>query len=420
MMSKVKLPIDRLTIGLYIQLPCSWNQHPFLFSSFKIQDQKQISLLQSLALTYVIYVPSKSSSEPLSQAKPKIDNAQIEEDTSKYLEQLWQEKNQRVEQQKSYLRNMRECENQFNKSLSILRSVNLKVKNQGPQALRDAKEIVLRISDKLNSSDKAVLHLMEEGQEGDKYHHHVFHVAILAMILGKALNLHQQELIYLGLGALFHDIGKNRLPNQVIQNRPKVTPAENNLYKMHVRYSMEVALKIQDFPEPAKKIIAQHHEYLDGSGYPQRLKGAQINKLTQIVSVANEYANQCSPTDKSPARTPYHALSFLYKTKGEKLNKKILGLLIKELGVYPPGSIVQLNNEMYALVMSVCKENILCPNVMLYDPLIPKSEAVTVSLSEKKLTIDKVINPNKLPEKIRQYLNPRARINYYLGPPQMG
>ena len=409
--------MDRLTIGLYIQLPCTWNQHPFLFSSFKIQDQKQISLLQSLTLPYVIYVPSKSDNEPLTSTQEKISASPEKEELSEYLDTLWEEKKQRVEEQKSYLRNMRECENQFNKSLSILRSVNLKLRNQSGQALEDAKEIITRISDKLDNSDQTVLHLMEEGQEGDKYHFHVFNVAIIAMILGKALNLSKQELTYLGLGALFHDIGKNQIPKQMLQNRPQVTPAENNLYKMHIRYAMDVINNIKDFPEAAKVIINQHHEFLDGSGYPRKLKGNQINKLTQIVSIANEFANQCSPTDRHPARTPYHALSHLYKTQGEKLNKKVLGLLIKELGVYPPGSIVQLSNEMYALVMSVCKENILCPNVMLYDPLIPKSEAVTVSLSEKKLTVSKVINPNKLSEKVRQYLNPRVRINYYLGPP---
>jgi hypothetical protein len=98
----------------------------------------------------------------------------------------------------------------------------------------------------------------------------------------------------------------------------------------------------------------------------------------------------------------------------EQLNKKVLGLLIKELGIYPPGSIVQLSNAKYALVMGVCKEAILKPNVMLYDPSIPKSDAAIISLKkEKELKIEKVIVANKLPENIREYLNPRARVNYY-------
>ena len=254
---------------------------------------------------------------------------------------------------------------------------------------------------------------MEEGKEGDKYHSHVFHVTILAMFLGKALALSEQELIFLGLGALLHDLGKSKVPNQILSNRPHVSSAENNYYEMHVRFALDKTNNIEGFPKPVIEIISQHHEFLDGTSYPHKFKGDKINLLAQIVTIANEYDNMCNPTDKHPARSPYQALSFLYKSRGEKLNKEILGLLIKELGVYPPGSIVPLSNGKYALVMSASKENILQPHVMLYDSSIPKNDAAIISLSEKELKIEKVLIANKLPEHIKEYLNPRTRVNYY-------
>lgn len=411
-MSKIKLSTDRLTIGLYIHLPCSWAGHPFLFSSFKIQEQQQIDVLQSLKFKHVIYIPEKSNNTPLPVTVINQETPQ-QDPKKEYLDSLWQEKERRVEEQKSYLRKLRKCEEQFKKSLSVVRSINLKLDSQAPRALADAQELVTNIAEKLNNADNTVLHLMEEGIEGDKYHSHVFHVSILAMLLGKALALSEQELIYLGLGALFHDIGKSKIPNQILHNRPEVTPAENNYYKMHVRYALDKINHTQGFPDSVTEIISQHHEFLDGSGYPQKLKGEQINILTQIVTIANEYDNMCNPTDKHPARSPYHALSHLYKNREKQLNKKVLGLLVKELGIYPPGSIVQLSNEKLALVMSVCKTNILQPNVMLYDPSIPKNDAAIISLSEKELKIEKVISVSKLPENVRAYLNPRTRLNYY-------
>lgn len=413
-MSKKELALHRLTIGLYIQLPCAWGGHPFLFSSFKIQDKQQLNVLRNLDIDFVYFIPERSDCEPLPE---KVDHDQQEQEQAEpqqqYLDALWQEKQRRVEEQKAYLRKLRKCENDFKKSLAVVRSINLKIDNQAPQAINDAKELVSNITEKLNAEHSPVLHLMEEGQEGDKYHSHVFHVAILAMIIGKALELSEQELVYLGMGALFHDIGKSKIPNAILVNRPEVTTAENNYYKMHVRYALDKLGHIQDFPQPVLDIISQHHEYLDGSGYPQKLKGEQISLLTQIVTIVNEYDNLCNPTNKYPARSPYHALSLLYKNKTKQLNSKVLGLLIKQLGIYPPGSIVQLNNEKYALVMSVSKENILQPNVLLYDPSIPKNDAAIISLSEKELKIEKVIVPSKLPENIREYLNPRARVNYY-------
>lgn len=417
-MSKIKLSTDRLTPGLYIQLPCSWGGHPFLFNSFKIQDDEQVKILQSLAFKTVILIPEKSDSSPLPPNLNKETEKQAMPAVSEQLQILWKEKELRIEEQKKYLRNLQKCENQFKQSLSMVRAINLKLEKQAPLALADATELIISITTKLSTGNNPVLHLMEEGKEGDKYHSHVFHVAILAMILGKALALSQQELTYLGLGALFHDLGKSKIPTQILYNNPKITSAEKNYYKMHVRYAMDKISTIENFPKPVIEIISQHHEYLDGSGYPQKLKGEQISLLTQIVSIANEYDNMCNPTDKHPSRTPYHALSYLYKNKNKQLNKKVLGLLIKELGVYPPGSIVQLNNQKLALVISVTKNNILQPNVLIYDPSIPKSDAPIISLSEKGLSIEKVILPNKLPESIKEYLNPRARVNYYFEHPE--
>ena len=79
LMSKIKLSTDRLTIGLYIQLPCAWGGHPFLFSSFKIQDEEQIKVLQSLTFKHVIYIPEKSDSTPLPVSAEKPVEVTTEE-----------------------------------------------------------------------------------------------------------------------------------------------------------------------------------------------------------------------------------------------------------------------------------------------------------------------------------------------------
>ena len=373
-------------------------------------------MLRSLGLKYVIYFPDKSDITP---PAPKIETTTEKKDNSEaeaYLEALWKEKEQHVEENKAYLRNLRKCQNDFDQSLVAVRAINLKLGNQGAQALADAQQLIGSISSKLMSGNNSVLHLMENGKRGKKggqYHSHAFHVSILAMILGNALKLSKQELTYLGLGALFHDIGKTKIPDNILNNKPDISAAENNFYKMHVQYGVENTKNIVDFPQPVREIISQHHEYLDGSGYPEKLSAKKINLLTQIVTIANEFDNMCNPTDKRPTRSPYHVLSYLYKNKSKQLNKDILGILIKKLGIYPPGCIVQLSNKKIALVISVSEKNIMQPSVLIYDPSIPKKEAPIIKLIENELKIENVISAAKLPQEVKDYLNPCDCVNYY-------
>jgi putative nucleotidyltransferase with HDIG domain len=401
-MSKIKLSTNRLTIGVYIQLPYKWAEHPFLFNQFQIKDQQLIDVLHALNFKHVFYIPEKSAMAPLPPATEKRET-EVTAEIKKFIDNLWQTKKAGIEEQKTFRRKLRECENKFMQSLARVRAINFKLENQANQSFEEARELVLSLIDRLKSWDSKVLHLLNKGKKEDNYNTHAYYVTILSLNLGRALALSEQEMLHLGLGALFHDIGKNRVPEKVLSNRPKITNSENNAYKMHVRYAMDKTSNIQDFPEVVTEIINQHHEFLDGTGFPKKLQGEQINLLTQVVTIANEYENMCNPRDRHPTRTPYHALSKLYKTRGEQLNQKILGLLVKELGIYPPSSIVQLCNKKYALVVSRSDESILQPNVLTYDEQTPANEAAIISLSDNDLKIESIILPSKLPDEVKEY-----------------
>lgn len=414
-MSREKLPLNRLAIGLYIQVPLAWMKHPFAFGNFKIKDQSQINILHKLGLKFVFYYPDKSDTPA---PKAKLDATHNKSACSvedEHMEALWLEKQEQIAKNKTYLRKLKKCQKEFNTSLVAVRSINLKLNNQSAEALEEANQLMGDISSKLMAGNNSVLHLMENGkraERGGKYHSHVYHVAILSMILGNALKLSKAELTCLGLGALFHDIGKSKVPDSILNNKPDVTKAEENFYKMHVKYGIDNASRIKDLPDTAHKIIHQHHEYLDGSGYPNQLTGKNICLLSQIVAVANEFDNLCNPTDKHKALSPHHALSYLYKKKGTQLNKDILGVLIKKLGVYPPGCIVQLTDSRIALVISVSENEILHPQLLIYDPSIPKKEAPIIKITGDELKIEKVVLSKNLTQEAKDYLNPCDCVNY--------
>ena len=179
---------------------------------------------------------------------------------------------------------------------------------------------------------------------------------------------------------------------------------------------MDIARKLE-LSIRATEIILRHHECFDGSGYPRRLTGNQISPLSMIVAIVNAYDNLVNPPNVADALTPHESLSHLFAVKRGKFQEVPLRAFIRCLGVYPPGSIVQLSNEMLGLVLSINPDKPLKPNVLVYDPDVPKDESVIIDMEkENDLNISKSLRPGQLPREVYAYLSPRKRVTYYFDP----
>ncbi|MFO6424150.1 HD-GYP domain-containing protein [Motilimonas sp. KMU-193] len=413
-MAELKISVNRLQLGNYVKLPVNWGDHPFLFSNFKIKSQEQIEVIRNLGLKHVTIVPDKSDNLPLAVDTPIPVASHEQADTTKALElELWQQKQDRIEELKDYRRKLQKCEKEFTKSMSQVRSVMGKILNRPLNAITEATELIESMAESLMSTDNSVLHLMSESKETEALYYHSLNVSVLSMMLGKASGCTLEEIKMLGLGSLFHDIGTIKLPSKIVRAVAPLSAAEKHLYQMHCNYAIDLLKLVEDFPEAAKTIILQHHEAADGSGYPAKLKLNQIDKLAQIVAVVNRYDNICHPTNIKQAKIPYQALSIMFKQQAKEFNKDYLGRLIKLLGIYPPGSVVQLSSGQIGMVMSVASDRLLFPKVLVFDPAVPRTEAPIIDLEAAELTIEKVIKPQSLPANVHEYLNPRVRTSYY-------
>ncbi|MDD2760520.1 MAG: HD domain-containing protein, partial [Methylomonas sp.] len=256
--------------------------------------------------------------------------------------------------------------------------------------------------------------LMNVKNNDDGAYYHSLNVTMLALMLGREAQLSQAEMCELGLGSLLHDIGKEKVPTQILLKKTPWNNAETNFYKQHVAYGLELAEKLPDLPAGAIEIIAQHHEMLDGSGYPAGLEGGRIGKLARIVAIVNAFDNACNKINPADSLTPAQALALMFKRERDKYDAKLLQHFVRCLGVYPPGSVVRLNNDTIALVVSVNPGNLLCPSLLLYDPSVPKEEALLFNLAdEPDLSVVKTLRPAELPKPVFDYLDPRIRISYF-------
>lgn len=416
-MASIKITVDRLQPGLHIRLPVKWNEHPFLFNSFKIKDQEQIRLIKHLGIQHVFLNPGQSDTQPL----PPVTNTnpvdeqenEVESDINNEADKLWQEKQNRIEKLSAYRRRVISCEKEFERSLARMRAVMNKIRSRPMDAVDEAAQLVDDIVDKLLSDDSVTLHLMNGKSEFEDIYFHSLNVSVIAMMIGRAKGYPAETIKEIAFASLFHDIGKIRIPTAIVRKQTPLTEPERNYLKMHTKYGLEISQNIKEFPDSARRVIEQHHELLDGSGYPQGLKGDEIDELAQVIAVANAFDNLCHPNVPSEQKIPYVALSYLYKNCKHIYNNENLNILVKFMGVFPPGTVVQLSNDMVGLVISVNANSLLYPNVLIYDPSVPRTQAPIIDLADKDIKIVNAILPHKLPDKVREYLNPRSRISYF-------
>lgn len=412
-MAAIKLTVDRIQPGLHIRLPLKWNDHPFLLNSFKIKDQEQVEMIRHLGVKFVYFNPEQSDAAPLPVDQIQADRVTNEASLDHKTQKLWQEKQNRIEKLSAYRRRVIQCEKEFERSLARMRSVMTKIRNRPTAAVDEAKLLIEDIVEKLMCDDNVTLHLMNGKNEFEDIYFHSLNVAVIAMMIGRANGYSAAQLKELSFSALFHDIGKIKIPTAILRKQAPLTEPEINYLKLHTKYGVDLASQIEGFPEVARVVIAQHHELRDGSGYPKGLKGDEINEFAQIIAVANAFDNLCHTPIVSEQKIPYTALSHLYKNCKHLYKEENLNILIKFMGVFPPGTVVQLSNNMVGLVISVNASHLLFPNVLVYDPSVPRTQAPIIDLASKDIKIVNAVHPSKLPEKIKEYLNPRSRISYF-------
>ncbi|MHA2879590.1 HD-GYP domain-containing protein [Vibrio campbellii] len=411
-MAAIKLTVDRIQPGLHIRLPLKWNDHPFLLNSFKIKDQEQVEMIRHLGVKFVYFNPDQSDASPLPANQPQVEVKQVHA-LDLEAQKLWQEKQKRIEKLSAYRRRVIQCEKEFERSLARMRSVMTKIRNRPADAVGEAKQLIDDIVEKLMCDDNVTLHLMNGKNEFEDIYFHSLNVAVIAMMIGQAKGYSAEQLKALSFAALFHDMGKIKIPTAILRKQVPLSEPESNYLKLHTKYGLDMANQIEGFPESAKTVIVQHHELRDGSGYPEGLKGDEIDELAQVIIVANAFDNLCHTPVAAEQKIPYTALSHLYKNCKHLYKEENLNILIKFMGVFPPGTVVQLSNNMVGLVISVNASHLLFPNVLVYDPAVPRTQAPIIDLASKDIKIVNAIHPSKLPEKIKEYLNPRSRISYF-------
>ena len=406
---------DQLQIGLYVHLDLKWFEHPFAFNNFKIKDEEQIGIIRSLGLEKIRYDPARSDSKPLPRM-PAPAAAQAEAaPAAPVLKELpaLAAKRALIEKIKQQREASARIEHAFVDAARTIHNVEKNLLVHPEETLRQAHQLVGQIADSILSAPELAIHVMGDAIGGEDLYFHSLNVTTLSLMMARDIKLPSDAVQPLGMGALFHDIGRREIPNAILMKLDPLTQAERNYYELHCQYGVELGQRLQFLPA-SLAVIREHHELVDGSGYPQKLKGDAINLLARIVAIANYYDELCNPPNILNALTPHEALATMFAKWRAKFDPKLLQVFVRCLGVYPPGTVVQLSNGVIGMVVTINTAKPMKPMVMVYDEEIPKEEAILVDLeTEKDINIARAIRPAQLPREIFNYLSPRKQVSYY-------
>jgi putative nucleotidyltransferase with HDIG domain len=259
------------------------------------------------------------------------------------------------------------------------------------------------------------IRMLTEGA-GDKASMHAMNVGIISLLMGRCFGFGDEEMQDLGVGALLHDIGKIEMPVRLRHREDNFSPNEVRAYEEHVEMGLAQARRM-GLGAGAMTVIGQHHEHADGSGFPAKLNSDRMTMAARIVALVNRYDNMCNPHLLAKALTPHESLSLLFAQGRAKFDTSILGAFIKMMGVYPPGSTVQLTDDRYALVVAVNSARPLKPNVIVHDPATPRADALVLDLEKAGgVGIRRSVRPQQLPPTALDYLSPGPRVTYFFEP----
>jgi HD-GYP domain-containing protein (c-di-GMP phosphodiesterase class II) len=426
----VPITAANVQIGMYVKLDCPWFKHPFPRSAFKVQTAAELALLRGLEHVALYMDPSRSDHRSVlmpraayfltSAAPPSASEAApVEAETAGCLVAKKEEAVQ------AFLRcqeSLKTAQVRHAEALRQTKDLIDQVFTSREGCASNTLHMIERVTTALDETGRAmaILNINNSDEFGLANYAtlHALNVFMVAMMIGREFELSNGDRLSLGVGALLHDIGERKVPNQVLAKHrmgDACTRAERIFFELHPEYGHRIIEGIGGFSSAAAQAIYQHHERSDGSGYPRGLKEDTISMLAKIVMVADEYDHLTNTLDPSHRLSPTEAFAHLYQKRRQMLPEHVLVGLIHVLGIYPPGTFVLMSDQTFGMVIHSKSDSTTRPTVMIYEADSSAEHGLIVDLMEDQtLSIQKVLRPMDVPVSLREYWAARRVAGYFV------
>lgn len=378
-----KVNVSDLRPGMYVsRLDRPWLESPFPFQGFLLEDWVEVEEVQNtceyvyveereVALTAEVKTPGPARTISLSRDKGRnhklrpgsdlVRKGKAERSESwatRLAEQLGRAPGEPPPVTRPLEEEIRAARPLIMETRGLAERQMYDARNGHSLDMPAARECVGRITESILRNPDALLWLSALKKRDEYTYLHSLSVCMLSISFGRYLGLPRERLQELGFGAFLHDIGKMYIPDNVLNKPGPLNDEEMEVMRKHPEFGIEIVDGSERIPASSRNVIYSHHERLDGSGYTEGLAGEQIRPLTHIVSVCDTYDAMISHRPYKKACSPLDATAELYRTRGRFFDSNLVYRFIGCIGIYPVGSLAELNTDEVGVVIAAGEERL--------------------------------------------------------------
>ncbi|MBB3229772.1 HD-GYP domain-containing protein [Halomonas stenophila] len=365
--SLINIPASELKIGMYVAgLDRPWLETPFPLEGVLIATESDIKEVRKYASTVYISVEESYNfpSPPTRHTAFKLEGKPLTETGDRA----------KIKASPCVGKEIRRIKEEHSGAKGMIKKL-MSDKQNWHKNIPETRRVVKTFAASIARNQNALYWLTRIKNKNAYTAEHCLNVGILAMVFARHLGWEMHRIEEVGLSGMLHDVGKMNIPLEILDKPGKLNVDEYEIIKKHVLEGYKILSSDNTLPETVLNTSRDHHERMNGQGYPYGKKGGDLSDEAKLIAIVDTYDAITSDRVYSPAEPPTHALKVIYENAGELFDKLLSVKFIECIGIYPPGSSVELDTGETAIVIEQAPERKLQPKIFI----LPKKETQPIS-----------------------------------------